>query len=817
MQFDRAAAQSNGTHQPNLLSISLVALICFLVLWTTACNQSLQAGAPSPETRLTSGLHLLPIDPPGTPTWSKVARIEVTPGSGAVASGGTMQFTATVRESANTAVIWSVSAGTISRTGVFTAPLVSSAQTVLVTAVSAADSGARAAAFVQVSPVLVTPLAIASSSLPEATTGMPFSASLNATGGTPPYTWSVVAGALPGGFQLDSTSGAISGTSSQPGTFSFTAQVADSTHVTSSAASSILITSPNPGSNSGSNFDGPAELPRTYLQSSLADTPATGAAIQVAVGGDLQAALNAANCGDTVFLAAGATFTGLFQVPAKPCDDQHWIIVRTSAPDSSLPAEGTRLTPCYAGLASLPGRPDFQCTSTQNVMAKIVFAGKAASGPLIFSQGANHYRFIGLEITRGNPTQRYRNLIQTEDVDVQADHLVFDRVWIHGTAHDETKGGIHLNGMSSVSVVDSYFSDLHCIARNGLCLDSEAINGGGGDTQDGPYKIVDNFLEASGESIMFGGAPGTTTPTDIEIRRNHFFKPMIWKPGAPGFVGSSTGDSFIVKNNLELKNAQRVLIEGNVLENTWGGFTQHGYSLVLTPANQAGHCPQCRVADITIRYCKISHVGGGIDISAVVGQTGPRQQAAEGARFSIHDVVIDDVNGDVYNGPGTLFLLMSTWPSTALGAITINHVTGFPDGRVLTMLDLTSSPKMGPLVFTNNLVGPSGEPLASAGGGPTNCAARELEPELNLSTCFTSDVFEGNAIAGVSSNYPPSKWPAGNLFPATIGLVQFTQLNGANGGNYQLMTTSPYRGAGTDGKDIGADVAAVDSAISGVN
>ena len=812
MLFDRATAQSNGTHQPNLFSIFVVALICFLVLCTTACNQSLQAGAPSPA-RLMNGLHLSPIDPPGTPTWPNLARIEVTPGSGTVAPGGTMQFTATVRESANTAVIWSVSAGTISPTGMFTAPRVSSPQTVLVNAVSAADSGARAAAFVEVSPVLITPLAIASSSLPEATLGVPFSASLNATGGTPPYTWSVVAGALPGGFQLDSSSGVISGTTSQPGTFSFTAQVADSAHATSSAASSILVTP----TNSGSNFDGPAELPRVYLQSSLADTPAPGTTIQVAAGDDLQGALNAANCGDTVALAAGATFTGLFQVPAKPCDDQHWIVVRTSAPDSSLPAEGTRLTPCYAGVASLPGRPDFQCTSTQNVMPKIVFAGRAASGPLLFSQGANHYRFIGLEITRGNPTTRYRNLIQTEAVDVQADHLVFDRMWIHGTAQDETKGGIHLNGMSSVSVVDSYFSDLHCISRNGLCLDSEAINGGGGDTQDGPYKIVNNFLEASGESIMFGGAPGTTTPTDIEIRRNHFFKPMIWKPGAPDFVGSSTGDAFIVKNNLELKNAQRVLVEGNLLENTWGGFTQHGYSVVLTPANQGGHCPQCRVADITIRYSKISHVGGGIDISAVVGQTGPRQPAAEGARFSIHDVVIDDVDGGVYNGPGTLFLLMSTWPSTALGAVTINHVTGFPDGRVLTMLDLTSSPQMGPLVFTNNLVGPSSEPLASAGGGPTNCAARELEPELNLSTCFTSYVFEGNAIAGVNSNYPPSNWPSGNLFPATLDLVQFARLNGANGGNYQLLTTSPYRGAGTDGKDIGADVVAVDSSILGVN
>lgn len=812
MLLDRAAAQSTGTHQPNLLSIFLVALICLLVLCNAACNQSLQAGAPSPEARLMNGLHLLPIDPPGTPKWPALARIEVTPGSGAVASGGTMQFTATVRESANSAVIWSVSAGTISPTGMFTAPQVNNPQTVLVTAVSAADSGARAAAFVEVSPALSTPLAITSSSLPEATTGVPFSASLNATGGTPPYTWSVVAGALPGGFQLNSGNGAISGTTSQPGTFSFTAQVADAAHATSSAASSVLITP----TNSGGNFDGPAELPRVYLQSSLADTPATGTTIQVAAGGDLQDALNAANCGDTIALAAGATFTGLFQVPAKPCDDQHWIIVRTSSPDGSLPAEGTRLTPCYAGVASLPGRPDFQCTSTQNVMSKIVFAGKASSGPLLFAQGANHYRFVGLEITRANPEARYRNLIETAGVNVQADHLVFDRMWIHGTASDETKGGIHVSGMSAVSMVDSYFSDFHCIAIHGQCQDSQAINGGTGDTLDGPFKIVNNFLEAAGESIMLGGGAGSASPADIEIRHNHLFKPLIWKSGEPGFVGAYTGDPYIVKNNVELKNAQRVLLEGNILENTWGGFTQHGFSVMITPSNQGGNCPKCRVTDITFRYNKISHVGGGFGIATVLGNIAI-PPAAEGTRFSIHDVIIDDVNRTRFNGSGTLFLLMNAWPSNGLGSVTINHVTGIPDSRVLALFDSTTVPKMGPLVFTNNLVGPSGEPIVSAGGGPTSCAIRELLPEVELSTCFVSYVFANNAIVGVGASFPPSRWPAGNNFPPAFSDVRFTNFNDGIGGNYELLSSSPYTNAGSDGKNIGADVAGVESAISGAN
>ena len=131
----------------------------------------------------------------------------------------------------------------------------------------------------------------------------------------------------------------------------------------------------------------------------MSDTPAPGSTITVNAGGDLQSALNSASCGNTIQLQAGATFSGAFTFPAKSCDDNHWIIVRTSADDSTLPAEGSRLTPCYAGVASLPGRPAFQCASTNNVLAKLVVTA-SGNGPIVFAAGANHYRLTGLEITR---------------------------------------------------------------------------------------------------------------------------------------------------------------------------------------------------------------------------------------------------------------------------------------------------------------------------------------------------------------------------------------------------------------------------------
>jgi len=561
-------------------------------------------------------------------------------------------------------------------------------------------------------------------------------------------------------------------------------------------------------------FDGPAELPRKYVRTSLADTPASGQVHQIKEGQDLQEAISNAKCGDTLELQAGATFQGIFRFPKKPCDDAHWIIVRTSAPDDALPAENTILTPCYAGVASLPGRPDFHCSAVRNVLAKLELDRKVESGPVLFEDGANHYRFIGLEITRDLPGHRMRNLIQPDNPEDTADHLVFDRLWVHGTAQDETKGGIHLSGTTDVGIVDSFFTDFHCIAMHGTCIDSQAVNGGGGDHASGPYKIVDNFLEAAGEAIMFGGAPGSVTPADIEIRHNHLFKPMQWKPGEPGFVGAADGSPFIVKNSLELKNAQRVLFEGNVLENTWGGFTQAGFAILLTPANQGGRCPACRVTDITLRYNKISHCGGAMDIANVLGKA--QVQPAAGERYSIHDLVFDDIDNVRYKGFGSLMIMISGGPP--LRSIHLDHITAFPPRALLTIVN--TSDKLKDFSITNSIFTAGQRGMWGAGGGPANCTQGTREPPQVLDQCFLNPIFKNNLIIGSSV-----VWPSGNQVVSDGKAAGLRDFHDGNGGDYRLCPKegapgckkpSPALGAGTDGKDLGADIEAIQRATDGV-
>ena len=75
---------------------------------------------------------------------------------------------------------------------------------------------------------------------------------------------------------------------------------------------------------------------------------------------------------------------------------------------------------------------------------------------------------------------------------------------------------------ASTAIVDSYISDIHEVGA-----DSQAICCWNGP---GPFKIVNNYLEAAGENVMFGGADPSIAelvPSDIEFRHNHCFKPSI--------------------------------------------------------------------------------------------------------------------------------------------------------------------------------------------------------------------------------------------------------------------------------------------------
>ncbi|MGD1214490.1 MAG: putative Ig domain-containing protein, partial [Terriglobales bacterium] len=227
-------------------------------------------------------------------------------------TGAQQQFTATVSGTSNTRVIWSATAGSVDANGLYTAPTVNAQTNALVTATSYADSSKSASAAVTVDPVNNQSLQITTGNLPQGQQGNTYGEVFTATGGTTPYSWSISAGTPPPGIAMNAN-GDFAGIPTTLGTFNLTVTVTDATNLTATGNFSVTIIA-------GGNYDGPAELPLVTVPSAMSDTPASGSVINVNAGGDLQAALNNASCGDVIELQAGATFTGHFTVPAKNCD-----------------------------------------------------------------------------------------------------------------------------------------------------------------------------------------------------------------------------------------------------------------------------------------------------------------------------------------------------------------------------------------------------------------------------------------------------------------------------------------------------------------
>jgi hypothetical protein len=351
-------------------------------------------------------------------------------------------------------------------------------------------------------------------------------------------------------------------------------------------------------------------------------------------------------------------------------------------------------------------------------------------------------------------------------------HLIVDRCYIHGNPSDNSRRGVAINS-ASTAVIDSHISECHEAGA-----DSQAIIGWNGP---GPFKIVNNYLEGAGENFMLGGADPriqNLVPSDIEFRHNHVAKPLKWKEGHPSYAGTR----WTVKNLFELKNAQRIMIDSNIFEYNWLQ-SQNGFAILFTPRNQDGRSPWSVVQDVTFTNNIVRHSGSGFNIS---GSDDINGTSSPSRRILIRNNLIEDINGGTWGGSGRLFQIVG-------GAeyVTIDHNTGFADGPIL-MAESTAGLNVA-LVFTNNIVAHNTYGVIGTGTGvglPT------------LTRWWTTYVFQKNVIVGgQASNYPPENHILKSF--SQVGFVDMAKRD------YRLTSSSPYRNAGADGKNIGCDLSKI--------
>jgi hypothetical protein len=494
-------------------------------------------------------------------------------------------------------------------------------------------------------------------------------------------------------------------------------------------------------------LEGDPELPRVTVD--VTHPAPSGAVHVVAAGGDLQAALDAAQPGDVVEIEAAAVFSGNFTLPVK--DGDGWIVVRSSAM-GALPA-GERVGP-----DDLPSMPVLETPVALPVLAT--------------DDGAHHWWIEGVAMRAGagvdvNDLVVLGSSAATDPAQL-AHHLVLDRVIVQADPAVGGKRGIQLNS-AHTAVLFSHVAGWKRVGQ-----DTQALLGWNGP---GPFKIVGNYLEGAGENVMFGGADSRSeamNPADIEICKNHFFKPLAWKD-----------ESWTVKNLFELKSGDRVLVAGNVFENNWAA-AQNGFGILLKTVNQGGDAPWSHTGDVTFALNLVVNSENGANLSAR-GDGNPTDRKTGPMRFS-HNLFLPTSR--------TIFQLLND-----LEDLTIDHNTAFGGNAAISMDGAEPGAN---LVVVDNVLG-HGTYGIKGSGGPVGTGSLDM--------FFTSYEVTANVLILDGASAGPDQYPAGNMFAETTEDVGFVD---PAGGDYGLTASSAYAGAGSDGGDPGVDMDALRAAIEGV-
>ena len=207
-----------------------------------------------------------------------------------------------------------------------------------------------------------------------------------------------------------------------------------------------------------------------------------GPQVIVRAGDDLQAKINAARPGDTLVLAAGATWTGNFTLPAR--SDNGWITIRTS------------------DLAGLPRAGDRVSSSHAVHMPKILTPNSGAA--ISAGDGTQGWRLIGLEI---GVVPTWQNVVyqlvafgwgsqphgKRSPADRVASRLIVERCYIHGSQAEKVRRGLLVNG-ADIRISDSWMT------RSTTAVSTLPP----GVRRPRPVPHRDSELQAASENIMFG-------------------------------------------------------------------------------------------------------------------------------------------------------------------------------------------------------------------------------------------------------------------------------------------------------------------------
>jgi hypothetical protein len=295
---------------------------------------------------------------------------------------------------------------------------------------------------------------------------------------------------------------------------------------------------------------------------------------------------------------------------------------------------------------------------------------------------ASRVRVIGVWIGQGNPSRAVVEIGSDAVADplLQPDDVTLDRIEIVAGAQGGIRGiSAHTRAftLARSRVVNFWWQG----------ADSQAFLACNGP---GPYTIVDNQLQASGENVMWGGGSirsAAMVPGAVLLKGNLLDKPLAWRRilNADGSV-LQAGIPGSVKNSVEFKAVRGAVVEGNLIDGMWAD-AQPGAMIVLTPRNQYNDSPWTVVEDVVIRGNKSTNHFAGYWINIMgTDNNAPTQQTA---RITIEGNYTDSLRGiQIQRGvAGWLRVSNNTMPKIT------SAVLAFEGNQVLT-----------PFTFVRNVV-----------------------------------------------------------------------------------------------------------------
>jgi hypothetical protein len=234
-----------GSLPPGLTLATSTGMISGTPTQTGTSNFTVQVtDSSSPVQTATAGLSIV------VNTALSITTTSLSPGNVGTSYNQTIQAAGGV-----TTYNWSITAGSLpaglnlnSITGqVYGTPTAIGTSSFTVTVTDSEVPAAQASANLSISITKAAALQIKTQGLPGGSEVTKYAAMLYANGGIQPYTWSISSGSLPGGLALNASTGAIIGTPTATGAFSFTVQVTDSasTHTTANLSITVMTCTNN--------------------------------------------------------------------------------------------------------------------------------------------------------------------------------------------------------------------------------------------------------------------------------------------------------------------------------------------------------------------------------------------------------------------------------------------------------------------------------------------------------------------------------------------------------------------------------------------